>query len=186
MNLILLIANVLDPANDVCRKGDFTFQAGPHHHRRFSGPSKRCWRVIFTFQAHPHSGPANGYFHFSDPSSSAMFGPSTTANDVGGVVSLFRIVHITGNFLGPANVYFHFSDPSLSPMFWPNKRLFAFQDRPYPYWPCWLIRSFKSVRKTLPLMPRLFHSSEIKSIVASVVTGSSLNEVSRSEGFEGK
>ena len=155
MNLILLIANVLDPANDVCRKGDFTFQAGPHHHRRFSGPSKRyrsviltfqarprhhrqysgpskrCWRVIFTFQAHPHSGPANGYFHFSDPSSSAMFGPSTTANDVGGVVSLFRIVHITGNFLGPANVYFHFSDPSLSAIFWPSKRLFAFQDRPY-------------------------------------------------------
>lgn len=148
MNLIL-IANVLDPENDVCRKGDFTFQARPHHHRRFSGPSKRCRRVIFTFQArprhhrqlfwaqqrrisdgyfhfqaHPHSssGPANGYFHFSDPSSSAMFWPSTKANDVGGVVSLFRIVHIIGNFLGPANVYFHFSDPSSSAMFWPSKR----------------------------------------------------------------
>ena len=133
MNQILLIANVLDPANDVCRKGDFTFQAGPYHHRRFSRPSKRCWRVIFTFQAHLHSSPANGYFHFLDPFSLAMLRPSTTANNVGGVVSLFRIVHIIGNFLSPANVYFHFSDSFLLAMFWPSKRLFAFQDRPY-YW----------------------------------------------------
>lgn len=60
---------------------------------------------------------ANLYFHFSDLSLLAIFGPSTIGNIVGRVVLFFRIVQITGNFLGQVNGYYHFSNLSLLPIF---------------------------------------------------------------------
>ena len=55
-----------------CLRVFFTFHACFCYYRQYSWPSKQYWRVIFTFQTHPCSGPANGYFHFSDQFSLTM------------------------------------------------------------------------------------------------------------------